>query len=66
MAKDPIKDYCDQLDAALAPHMDRAADRLMEMRLIDAAKHGGTEAAKAVAREMTPEQAARVAKRLAT
>ncbi|NGO43776.1 hypothetical protein [Streptomyces ureilyticus] len=61
---DPLKDFNARLDAALAPAMQGAADRVMAKRLESAAKTGGKEAAKELAKTMTPEQAARVARHL--
>jgi hypothetical protein len=64
MAKGPVKAFNDDLDAAIAPAMRRATTKLLAARIMQAAKEGGQEAAKAVAREMTPEQAAQVADRI--
>ncbi|GAA1887967.1 hypothetical protein GCM10009837_07250 [Streptomyces durmitorensis] len=61
---DSLESFNDRLDAALAPAVQGASDRLMAQRMTHAAKTGGVEAAKEVAKEMTPEQAARVERHL--
>lgn len=64
MAWKTLKDLDNALDAALAPALQAASDRAMAGRIESAARTGGKEAAKAVAAEMTPEEAARVIKYL--
>lgn len=59
-----MKDFDDQLSAALAPAMAGVVDRLVAKEIVQAAQAGGVEAAKEVAKRMSPEQAARVARRL--
>jgi hypothetical protein len=61
---DPLKDFNARLDAALAPALQGAADRVKAKKIRSAAKTGGKKAAKKVAQEMTPEQAERVLRHL--
>ncbi|MGW2223833.1 hypothetical protein [Streptomyces formicae] len=61
---DPLRDFSNRLDEALAPARQAAGDRLQARRIVQAAKTGGEEAARKVAAEMGPEQAQRVMRRL--